>query len=213
MNKPPIDHEPTRMIRIGTIVTPQEFGRMVAPSSSVPALTAHALLFYAPAHIVGAFQAQGQSVRSRVAVHSTDDEREHVMVMTLQREGVVVYGILPLSDSAVRAYVVDCIGRQSIKLIFALENSSRFAAVDIDSPFGHADRFDEFLNSAQPNPGGVQMLVEMTKEFLELPPAKPWVHELPVRHLFAVLAGSNAVSVLGRAKPADSSETEDTHVH
>ena len=186
---------------------------MVAPTSGVPALSRRALLFYAPAHIVGAFQAPGQTVSHRIAVHSTNDGLEHVMVMTIQRDGVALHGVLPLSDGAIKDYVVDCIERQSIQLVLALDDSSRFAVMDIDSPVGSADRFDELMKTAQPNLGGVQVLVDMTKELLELPPAPPWVLELPVRHLFAVLAGSSVVSELSRAKRESSPGDRDASVH
>lgn len=201
MSQLPVNHEPTRTIRIGTIVTPQQFVSMVS-SNDEQTEPRHALVFYAPAHIVGAFQAPGQTLSHRVAVHSTDEGFEHVMLMTIQRAGVVLHCLLPLSDSAVKAYVSDCIARQSIRLILAMEDSARFAVMDVESPVGSADRFDEVMQTARPNPEGAQMLVDMTKEFLELPPAPPWVLSTPVQHLFAVLAGNGVASALSRARGA-----------
>lgn len=204
MKKFPNDHEPTRMIRIGTIVTPDEFSGMVAPSSDVPAISSRALLFYAPPPIIAAFGAPGQTLSHRIAVHSAEDGFEQVLVLTIQRDGAVLHGVLPLSDSDVKGYILDCIERQSIQLILALESSSRFAVMSIDSPLGPPNRFDELLRTARPSPGGVQMLVDMTKELLERPLAPPWVLELPVQHLFAVLAGRSVVSTLSRARRSGS---------
>jgi hypothetical protein len=196
----PLDHEPTRIIRIATIVSPDEFTSMTSPTSSMPALRQRALLFYAPSHVVGAFQAPGLTLSHRVAVHPMRDGQEQVMVMTIQRQGVVLQCILPLSDKAVQDFVNDCIERQSIQLVLALEDSSVFAVMEVDSPFGAEDRLRELFRTANPGPDGVQALVEMTKELLELPPAPPWVLELPVRHLVGVLAGRSVVSELSRAR-------------
>lgn len=52
------------------------------------------------------------------------------------------------------------------------------------------------MKTASPNLGGVAALVTMTKELLELPPARPWVLELPVRPLVGLLAGSSVTSAL-----------------
>lgn len=194
------DQEPSRMLRVGTVITPEEFAGMAGPSSKSPVLPARALLFDAPRHVLDAFAAPGQTVRHRLAVHETDDGLEHVMVMTIQRQGVLLHCIMPLSDASVQGYVADCIEQQSIRLVFALDNTRRFAVLELESAlFGHENRLSELMKTASPNLGGVEALVTMSTELLELPPARPWVLELPVRHLVAVLAGSSVASALSRA--------------
>ena len=213
MTQFPIDHEPSRMMRIGTVITPDEFAGMVEPSSKVPALSKRALLFYAPAHVLSAFEAPGQTLCHRIAVHATHDGLDHIMMMTIQRQGVLLHCILPLSDIGVQSYVTDCIEQRGIRLVLALDDTTRFAVLELESPFGSADRLGELMQTASPNLGGVAALVTMTKELLELPPTRPWVLEWPVRHLLAVLAGTGVVSELRRAKSEGSSDGWVAMVH
>lgn len=208
------DQEPSRMLRVGTVINPEKFAGMAGPSSRAPTLSTRALLFHAPRHVIDAFAAPGQTVRHRIAVHQTDDKLEHVMVMTIQRHGVLLHCIMPLSDAGVQGYVADCLEQQSIRLVFALDNTRCFAVLELESALsGHENELFELMKAASPNLGGVAALVTMSTELLELPPTRPWALEQPVRHLIAVLAGTDVVSELQRVKSEGGSNRWSAIVH
>jgi hypothetical protein len=207
------DSDPSRLVRIGTVITPDEFAGMVEPSAKLPPLTHRALLFYAPPHVVRAFEAPGETLSHRVVVHPTEDGLDHIMVMTIQRLGVLLHCVLPLSDVGVQGYVADCIDQRSIRLVLPLDDTTRFAVLELESSFDHRDRLAELMKTARPTPGGVVSLLSMTQELLELPPTWPWALESPVHHLVGVLVGTNVAAELRRTRPEAMSNGWTTQVH
>jgi hypothetical protein len=179
----------SRLIRNGTIITPQQLAAMALPSAAPPLVSGSALIFPAPVEVISAFDGPGTTLSSRVATLPLAENAGHAMLLTLQRKSVVLHFILPLSNARVRHYIADCIAGTEIRVVMALEHTTRFAVLQVASRFGEQGEFDDLPYSTSPCADECEAHMAFAQELLSLSASPPWALQKPVRHVLVVHVG------------------------
>ena len=143
-----IDHSP--YLRVASVISPDELPVAgIHLGSSDPGLNGCALIFSLPRIFIEPFAGEGL-VSSSIAVYTTSDGRENFAIISVHRAGSLLHCALPMSSPRVQCFLEDCMARNTIQFVMALDGEVTFGLWRLGYQFSDTQRLRALMHVARP---------------------------------------------------------------